>query len=480
MSKVLIIDDDPGVCGFLTRLLEKLGYLVSTALTLDNGLDIAKNEEFDVVLLDVMLPDGDGLQALPVIRDTKSSPEVIIITGVGTPDGAELAVKNGAWDYLQKPLHSKRVRLSLNRVLAYRESKKNIQQPTVALDTSGIVGRSRQVRTCLDTVAQAAGGDASVMITGETGTGKELFARSIHFNSLRSHHNFVVVDCAALPETLVQSSLFGYEKGSFTGAEKSTDGLIKQANGGTLFLDEVGDLSLNLQKIFLRVLQEGRFRPVGGNREIESNFRLIAATNKDPEKLVTKGLFRHDLLYRLRSITLDLPPLREHARDIKELAVYYTTRICEKYGIETKGFSVDFFDALQAYNWPGNVRELIKALEGAISKALHEPILVPKHLPDQVRIHSLWPLADIQDDTHDFGIIMKENLPPNDPLKYRPFKETVLADAEKKYFQDLVAFTKGDLKQACEVSGLSRTRLYTLLKKHGVSRLGWSSDNFKP
>ncbi len=218
----------------------------------------------------------------------------------------------------------------------------------------------------------------NVLLTGETGTGKEVFARAIHENSARAEHNFVVVDCTALPATLVESVLFGHEKGAFTGADRAQAGLIKQAHSGTLFLDEIGELPLAVQKAFLRVLQEHRFRPVGAKREVESNFRLIAATNRNLEKMVQDGTFRSDLLFRVRTLTVELPPLSARKEDIKELAMYHMARVCERYQIGTKGFSPEFFDALMAYEWPGNVRELVNAMERAVSDCVPRAYTLPQ------------------------------------------------------------------------------------------------------
>ena len=306
-------------------------------------------------MLDVRLPDGSGLEALPKIREVSYSPEVIIITGMGDPDGAELAINCGAWDYIEKPASIKQMTLPLMRTLEFREGKKAKRIP-VLLKRENIIGNCPRMMEALEQLAQAASIDANVLITGETGTGKELFARAIHENSNRASGGFVMVDCTALPESLLESILFGHEKGAFTGADKSKDGLIKHADGGTLFLDEIGELPLSTQKAFLRVIQERRFRSIGGKEERRSDFRLIAATNRNLDQMVQKDLFRSDLLFRLRSFIIEVPPLRERVEDIKDLVTYYTNNFCSIYDIETKGFSPDFFDAMAKYNWPGNVR----------------------------------------------------------------------------------------------------------------------------
>ena len=385
MARVLIVDDDELIGEMLSFMVEDMGHSASCATTLRAGFEKASSENFDVMFLDIKMPDGNGLDLLPKIRELSSHPEVIIITGSGDPDGAELAIKNGAWDYVQKSSSTKQMLLPFVRALQYR-AQKNARKPVAALKLNGLIGKSPTMKVCLDLLAQAAHSEVNVLLTGETGTGKEVFARAIHENSSRAGENFVVVDCTALPETLVESVLFGHEKGSFTGADRAQIGLVKQADGGTLFLDEIGELPLVIQKAFLRVLQEHRFRPVGAKRETESDFRLIAATNRNLEKMVEDGTFRSDLLFRVQTLTIELPALSARKDDIKELAMYHMARVCERYQIGTKGFSPEFFDALMAYDWPGNVRELVNALERAISDAYHEPTLFPKHLPLDLRV----------------------------------------------------------------------------------------------
>ncbi len=480
MADVLIIDDDQEICEMLADLVKNIGHQTVTCHTLEEGLRYALSLEFDVIFLDVKMPDGSGLDLLPKIRDSHFPPEVIIITGVGDSDAAEIAIKNGAWDYLQKPLFPKNIVLPLKRVLQYREGIKSTGERPILLDRSGIIGESPQIRACLHTVAQTAHTEANVLITGETGTGKELFARAIHRNSSRAHQPFVVVDCAALPETLVESQLFGHEKGAFTGADRSQDGLVAQANGGTLFLDEVGELSLQLQKAFLRVLQERRFRPVGGNREIRSDFRLVAATNRIPENIVERGKFREDLFYRLRSVSIDLPPLRNRKEDIKDLVSYLSGLIFARQGLEPKGYSPDFIGTLRQYDWPGNIRELNNTLDAAISEAYYEPILFPKHLPEHIRIKmARSTVLHLGGDPPANQLSESEAVRPNLPT-IKAYRAAIVDKAEKAYLEELMAITRGSIKEACIISGLGRTRLFTLMKKHGVDRLGWHTSTYRP
>jgi two-component system NtrC family response regulator len=465
MANILIIDDDKTICDLLSSMVKRLGYEVASALTLKDGVLEASNGTFDVVLLDVRMPDGNGIDALPEILTAPSMPEVIIMTGFGDPDGAELAIKTGAWDYIQKPFSMEKFKLPLMRALQYREARKAAMRP-VATNLCGIIGNSQKIKASYDLLAQAANSDTSVLITGETGTGKELFARGIHANSLQANKNFVVVDCAALPETIVESVLFGHQKGAFTGAYRAHEGLIKQADGGTLFLDEVGEIPMLVQKAFLRVLQEHRFRPVGGRQEIESDFRLVAATNKDLDNMVQRSEFRNDLLFRLRSMTIDLPPLRERVKDIKELTIYYVAKLCERYRTETKGFSPEFFDTLAVYDWPGNVRELINALESALTKARYEPILFPKHLPANIRIKAVRTTVIKESPAKSNHEAIPGAVGELAPV--RDFRMAAAVEAEKQYLQHLISLTKHDIKESCRVSKLSRSRLYELLKKHRI------------
>ncbi len=475
MATILIIDDDPQICEILETFIHREGHRPFSRQTLTEGLRQLEKAPFDLVFLDVGLPDGSGLELVRHIRSSQGRPEVVIITGTGDADGAEMAIKNGAWDYLQKPFHLKEIILTLTRALQYRENLKASSAKAPPFNSRGIIGSSPVIHDCLATLAHASQNSANILITGETGTGKELFARAVHKNSARKENAFIVVDCAALPETLKESALFGHEKGAFTGADKRSEGLVKQAHGGTLFLDEVGELAPSLQKVFLRVLQEKCFRPVGGDTELKSNFRLVAATHQNLDQMVTEGSFRSDLLYRLRTVAIELPPLRLHAEDIQELILYHTGKICQNFHREPKGFSPDFFQMLCGYHWPGNIRELVHTLEGAISKAGHEPILFPMHLPNTIRVHVAR--ANLKGPTSVTeappAIQLCTPLPPR--LKSLPSRETVLIDADRTYLRHLMQVTRGNIKESCRISGLGRTRLYALMKKYKISRLGWTT-----
>lgn len=471
MAHVLIIDDDDSMCYALSRMVSRMGHFPICANTLSGGLDLAESGHIDVVFLDVRMPDGNGLEALPRFRGAASSPEVIIVTGYGNPDGAEMAIKSGAWDYVEKGCSTKEMSLPLIRALEYRKEKSlaAVQAKSImALKREDIIGHGPKLTACLDLLAQAASSDTNVLISGETGTGKEVFARAIHRNSARSKGAFVVVDCAALPETLVESVLFGHEKGAFTGAEKAGEGLIRQAGGGTLFLDEVGELTLNIQKAFLRALQEHRFRPIGSSREIDSDFRLVAATNRNLDEMTRASLFREDLLFRLKSFVMELPPLRDRPEDIRELARYHIDRFCERHELTPKGFSPEFLDTLKEHHWPGNVRELVNTLDRALTAAHFEPTLFPKHLPIDIRVRRARALADHKSastSTQSAGT----DAAVRGLLNIHDFREMACAQAEKHYLQDLIALCDGDIKEACRIAGLSQSRLYALLQKHKLS-----------
>jgi len=462
MANVLIIDDDQLICDWIAKVVTRLGHHPVSTHLLREGLRKVQSEPFDIVFMDIQMPDGSGLEIMPEIKASRFSPEIIVITGLGDPDEAELAIQTGAWDYIEKPASFDTLKLPITRALEYRAERKPEKQPLV-LKRKDIIGDSPKITSCLELLAQAAGSNVNVLISGETGTGKELFAKAVHSNSSRAKRNFVVVDCTALPETLVESVLFGHARGAFTGADRSEEGLIKQADGGTLLLDEIGELPFLIQKRFLRVIQEHRFRPVGGRQEIESDFRLVAATNRNLDSMVREGRFREDLFFRLRTIVIELPPLREVSEDIKKLTVFYIDALCERFGIVPKGASPEFWEAVAAYKWPGNVRELIQALEKALLSAEDEPILFPKHLPTYIRIQvarNSFPQKPANN-----GQPEMPSSVPKVPSKLKEVRKAAVSEAEKQYLKDLISFVGGDINKACRISGLSRSRLYTLLRR---------------
>lgn len=447
------------------KKLRSLEHDVESAYSLAQGFEKVEGNAFDLVLLDVRLPDGSGLEALSQFKLIDSKPEIIIITGEGDPDGAELAIETGAWDYILKPLSARELSLNVTRALEYRKEKLAGKRPAKILKREAIIGRDFKLIECLEKVAVYAGTDISILITGETGTGKELFARALHENSTRAKHPFVVLDCAAFPEQLVESVLFGHKRGAFTGADQNREGLILQANRGTLFMDEVGELPLSIQKAFLRVLQEKSFRPVGGKQVLHSDFRLIVATNRDLEQMVSEGTFRQDLLFRLKASTILLPPLKERRDDIEILALHYISVFCKRYGILMKGVSAEFIDILDTYTWPGNVRELVNVIDLSIANSQMHDVLLPIHLPVDVRVsskrHSLGNNATSKSVLH-FDNSKKSSILPT-------LSES-LEETEKHYIQSLIRYTKGDIQKACRISALSRSSLYAKLKKYSIER----------
>ncbi|NOX33445.1 MAG: sigma-54-dependent Fis family transcriptional regulator [Deltaproteobacteria bacterium] len=462
MSKILIIDDDRLCCKALMKRFKRMNHEVDSSFTLTQGLDKLSVENFDIVFLDVNLPDGNGIEAIEVIREHAFAPEVIIMTGDSDPDGAELAIKSRAWDYIQKTSPHKEFKFSLIRALEYRQQKKSkALEKTIKRDV--IKGESRQIKTCLENVSKASNNDVPVLITGETGTGKELFARAIHENSSRSRNDFIVVDCAALPEHLVESVLFGHTRGAFTGAGSDKVGLIKLADKGTLFLDEVGELPLTIQKKFLRALQEKRFRPVGSKNEVSSNFKLVAATHRDLNGMIKQGGFREDFYFRIASIRIVIPPLKDRKSDIPSLVAYQIERKSKLLYESPHEISEEFMENLFGYNWPGNVRELFNTIDYACSDAYREKILFPKHLPDHIRVFNIKRKIK----KHDRSGSEPYSLEKNAPVEGLGLKDYV-EKMKYKYITDLISHTRGDIKAACCLSGLSRGHLYALLKKYDI------------
>ncbi len=466
MANVLILDDDQSMCKMLSRKIKNMGHEANCAQTLEEGLRTLALSPYDVVYLDVHLPDGNGIEALPAIKRTSPASEVVIMTGLGDHQGAESAIKNGAWDYIEKPSTLNLIVLPLVRIMQYKEATVTQEAPRFHLKRDGIIGQSRGIRDNLDQVGQVAQSDTNVLITGETGTGKELFAWAIHQNSARAHKNFVIVDCTILTETLVEGMLFGHEKGAFTSADRMREGLIEQADGGTLFLDEVGELPYSVQKSFLRVLQEHRFRPLGSKHELSSDFRLVAATNRNLDQMAAEGLFREDLLFRIRSFMIHLSPLRDRLDDIEELVVYKIGINHERHGTKTMSLSPDFIQALKAYDWPGNVRELFSTVEQAIIMAGSRCVLFPRDLPSHIRIklsqsHLTKKEQPAERESDAGGECCGQT-------KLQDIRETAVCHAEKQYLQELKVKSGNNIDKACDMSGLSQSRLYSLLKKYSI------------
>ena len=458
----MIIDDDEQICLLLSKIFKGMGFETNYQLTLASGLAQLSNTPPEVLFLDVNLPDGDGIEAIETIRQFPDAPEIIIITADENADGAAIAMKSKAWDYISKRGSIDNFKFALDRALKYRKQRQQ-NQKRLPLSREGIIGTSARIGQCLEKVSKAAASDLPVVITGETGTGKELFSKAIHDNSQRAGGEFVVVDCAALPDHLVESTLFGHTKGAFTGADRQKIGLMALADKGTLFLDEVGELPLTLQKKFLRALQEKKFRPVGSKDELHSDFRLICATHRDLSGMVARKQFREDLYFRLFSMEISLPSLKDRENDVKQLAEHHLARKARLSDSIPHDMSDEFKEELLCYSWPGNVRELINSLDLVCSEAGEGNRLFPHHLPAHIRAFNIRERINARKETH-------QGIPPSAEApcdQIQPFK-THMEEAKKQYLEDLLSCSRGNIKEACTRSGLSRGHLYRLLQKFGL------------
>ena len=470
MSRILIVDDDEVFCTQLSLYIKRIGPACDIAGTLKDGLTKAGKNSYDIVFLDRVLPDASGLDGIAGFKETASQPEIIIITGEGDPDGAAMALQNGAWYFLEKPPAFDTISLLVNRALEYRRQKLQFAERKV-LQRDYIIGNSPKLLESLALAAKATESDGSVLITGETGTGKELFARVIHQNSGRANKPFITIDCTNIPPTLAESLLFGHVKGAFTGADQEREGLIAQVEGGTLHIDEVGDLPAAVQKSFLRVLQEKSFRPLGAKKEVACSFRVIASTNKDIKSMVQEGPFRQDLYFRLAAFQVHLPPLRDRREDIKLLVNHFVYKICEESGAGTKGVSKDFMDCLMQYDWPGNVRELINVLQTSIAEAINEQVLYPHHLPQTVRIDFYKKTTSHKQSSvaEDLRFELKQISGFEGFPTFQQFRTAASSVAESAYLDEVIKRAGNKAGEAARLSGVSRANLYRLLKKHKKS-----------
>jgi two-component system nitrogen regulation response regulator NtrX len=383
-SKLLIIDDEREICKAMSAILRDEGYRVSVAHDAQSGLKMIAKEMPDVCLLDVWLPDSDGLAVLEKIRAQGSDVCVIMISGHASIDTAVRATRLGAVDFLEKPLSLEKLVMSVANALRLKSLRtENANLRTRMERRHKLIGDSVQMQHVRATVDVIAGKGSTVLITGENGTGKENVARLIHEKSSRSAKPFIAINCAAIPEELIESELFGFEKGSFTGATQSKRGKFEQANGGTLFLDEIGDMSLKVQAKVLRVLQEQRFERIGGDDTLEVDVRVLAATNKNLEEEIKLGRFREDLFYRLNVIPIRLPPLRERGDDILSLAEHYLAVFSAEEDGQLKKFSEQAERVLRQYHWPGNIRELKNIME-RLSIMVPVDLILVEHLPSEM------------------------------------------------------------------------------------------------
>jgi nitrogen regulation protein NR(I) len=465
MGKLLIVDDEPGVLYSFRRVFGSEEVEVSTASTVREGVQQFVEFRPDVVVLDLQLPDGSGLDVFEEIHRAAPKMPVIFITAHGTTQTAIEAMKRGAFDYLVKPLDFEQLRALLHRAF---EASRLMQVPAVLPSTEPmdqIIGRSTVMQEMCKTIGRVAGQDINVLILGESGTGKELVARAIYHHSRRSDRPFLAINCAALPENLVESELFGHEKGSFTGADRRRVGKFEQVNGGTIFLDEIGDMPLAAQAKILRLLQEQQFERVGGTESIKTNVRILAATNQDLEQLIGAGTFRADLYYRLKGVTVRVPPLRERDGDVLELAQHFLFRFNREMGLSLQGFDPEALACLRRYLWPGNVRDLQSVLKETMLRT-SGPIVFEENLPPELRgTPTAPPVPSAQDaDRGDLGKIIEDVLQANQSGVY----ERVLQIVERALFTRVLEETHGHQGQASERLGLNRSTLRYKLRELGL------------
>lgn len=375
-NKILVVDDDAGHRTMLKTLMTGWGYDIHLADDGTSGVQKVRQEYFDIVLMDMKMLKMSGMEALEKINQYNPALPVIIMTAYSSIETAVAALKQGAYDYLTKPLDFDKLKLTIAHILENLYLKKENVSLKNRLDQSfsrdDIIGKSPAMTSLLNTVELAAPSDANILITGGSGTGKELIAGAIHYNSPRKDMPFIKINCAAITETLLESELFGHERGSFTGAEKKRKGRFLQAHGGSILLDEIGEMSLGMQAKLLRVLQEKEVTPVGSEENIKVDVRVIASTNRDLKKMTEEGKFREDLYFRLNVVTLEIPPLSARSEDVPSLALHFLKLFSEKNHRDIKGFTPDAMDAMIRYSWPGNVRELMNSIERAVVLARSE------------------------------------------------------------------------------------------------------------
>jgi nitrogen regulation protein NR(I) len=377
LNTILVVDDDPQLRQSFKKILTKEGYTVKTASTGELGLEIVRESVPDLVVMDVRLPGMSGLEAIQTIHKIESKLPVIVMTAFGTTETAIEATKLGAFDYVLKPFEIPEILALIEQALEagrFMRSRVEIAAMPEKTSTDAIVGQSNSMQEMYKAIGRVAPTDATVLIRGESGTGKELVARAIYQHSLRGDKPFVVINCVAIPDTLLESELFGYEKGAFTGAVSSRVGKIQQANGGSVFLDEIGDMPLTIQAKILRLLQEKSIERLGGSKPVPVDVRIIAATNRDLEAALAEGRFREDLYYRLKVVTISLPPLRDRLDDIPLLTEYFLSRLTKEMRIDNPGMTAEAKTVFHDYNWPGNVRELANTVQKALIFSRGGPI----------------------------------------------------------------------------------------------------------
>jgi DNA-binding NtrC family response regulator len=446
-AHLLVVDDDPVTIDLLKEVLSKEGYEVSTALSGEEAIAQGMDHLFDIIITDVRMGEKDGMEVLRFFKKNAPETTVILITAFGSIETAIEAIREGAYDYISKPFKLDEIKFTIQRALEQRrliqENKYYRQELLDKYQFKNVIGRTSQMFQVYKTIAKVADTKSTVLLCGERGTGKELIARSIHYNSQRSTRPFIPVDCASLVETLIESELFGHVRGAFTGASSAKKGLFEEADEGTLFLDEVGNFGLSMQAKLLRFLQEHEIKRVGGTESIKVDVRVIAATNQPLEPLVKSGKFREDLFDRLNVVTITLPPLRERKEDIPLLANHFLQKFSEENHKNISHISPEALGILTQYSWPGNVRELEHTIERAVIFSIH-PIILPEDLP-----------------TKTFEEI-------KGPEILIPEKQLSLKELEKRYILKVLQETGGNKKKASEILGIDRATLYRILEKEGV------------
>ena len=443
---LLVVEDDAANREYLIEALADEGYRVEAAAHGRAGLERVKQSGIDLVVSDVRMPDLDGLDMLREIKATEPAPHVVIITAFGTIEQATRAIKLGAYDYITKPFEMDDLLHLIDRALDERGLRQEVARLRREVEKpyrfENIIGKSRLMHEVFEMIRRLSSSSASVLVTGESGTGKELVARAIHFQSPRKGREFMAINCAAIPDTLLESELFGYKRGAFTDAHRDHDGLFMKAQGGTVFLDEIAELSPALQAKLLRVLQEKEIRPLGATKNERVDVRVIAATNRELEERMRQGQFREDLYYRLNVIHILLPPLRERAEDILPLAEHFLSTAAERAGKRLAGFTQAAIKTLLGYAWPGNVRELENVIERAVALAEGERIGV-EDLPQQVRERKG---ADV--------------------LAGAIARGLTLAEIEREYITRVLAAEGGNKTRAAQRLGLDRKTLYRKIEEY--------------
>jgi two-component system response regulator GlrR len=456
-GNILVVDDDQNLIELIGLKLQSEGYEVTSASNGVDALQAARQNLFDLCVLDLRLHDQDGISLMRELHRINPDMRVIILTGYGSVESAVQAMQEGAYSYLTKPFNTQELLLQISRALENRRLNTEIQRLRglleQAYDFPNVIAKSAKMRTVLDTVSRIADTESTIYLQGESGTGKEVIAKAIHLASSRRDKPFVAVNCAALPEPLLESELFGHEKGAFTGADKSTRGLLSQANNGTFFLDEVGDMPLSIQAKLLRMLQDRQFYPVGSEKPVLVNVRIIVATNKDLEQEVAKGNFRLDLFYRLHVIPIHLPPLRERKEDIPLLADRFLKQIAQQMHKDLKGITPEAMQKLMLYDWPGNVRELENTLEYAIAMTRHDMLT-----EDTILIKGAAGNARPE---------VLNSFINGTKISVKSYK-TAKYEFEKEYLLHLLKLCGGKASEAAKLAGKSRTDFYELLRKHEI------------